>query len=115
MRASELESAPGLGYLQTAQGPDTSGVLMRFALSVLALILSIPAQAGGVGVLFTGGTHTEKMWFHSNIATADSGETVLLTDPDDFEKFETIIQEESSHQYSRFQSFTISIQNRRED
>jgi len=62
---------------------------MRFALPVLALMLSVPAQAGGLGVLFTGGTHTEKLWFHSNVATSDAGETVLLSNPDDFEKFET--------------------------
>ncbi len=51
-------------------------------------MVAVPAQAGGFGVLLTGGAHSEKLWFHSNLATSDSGETVLLSDPSDFEKFE---------------------------
>ena len=63
---------------------------MRFALTALALLLSVPAQAGGFGVLVTGGAHNEKMWYHSNLVTnPDTGESVVLSDPDQFEKIET--------------------------
>jgi len=63
---------------------------MRFALTAIALLLSVPAQAGGLGVLFTGGAHNEKMWFHTNLVTnPETGESVELDDPNEFDKIET--------------------------
>lgn len=63
---------------------------MRFAVAALALLLSLPAQAGGVGLILTGGAHTEQMWYHSNLISRDGGEGVEVSNPRDFEKYELV-------------------------
>ena len=61
---------------------------MRLAVAALALILSAPAHAGGIGLIVAGGAHTERMWFHSDEIVSDDGDKVVVTDPDQFEKYE---------------------------
>lgn len=63
---------------------------MRHAVAVLALLVSIPAYAGGVGVFVTGGAHTEQMWYHSNVALDASGNPVQLRDWRDYPKYELV-------------------------
>ena len=60
---------------------------MRFALAALGLLLATPAQAGGIGLLLTGGAHTEKLWYHTDHAYG-GGASVQLDDPREFPKYE---------------------------
>lgn len=60
---------------------------MRFALASLALFLAAPASAGGIGLVATGGTHSEKLWYHSNYAIAETG-AVEIEDPREYPKYE---------------------------
>ncbi len=64
--------------------------MRRLAVTTIALLLAMPAQAGGVGLLMTGGVHSERVWFHSSHATPEGGgQAVEITDPNDYEKYET--------------------------
>lgn len=63
---------------------------MRHAVAVLALLVSIPAYAGGVGVFVTGGAHTERMWYHSNVVLDASGEPVFVRDYRQYPKYELV-------------------------
>lgn len=60
---------------------------MRFALAALALALAAPASAGGVGVVATGGAHSEKLWYHSDHAYG-GGAAVEISDPREYPKYE---------------------------
>ena len=62
---------------------------MRFALASLGLLLSLPAYAGGLGLIATGGTHTEALWYHANVETGTDGALAELNDIADFPKYET--------------------------
>ena len=60
---------------------------MRFLAAALALTLAAPASAGGVGLLATGGAHTEKLFYHTNFAYGQDG-AVELDNPRDYPKYE---------------------------
>lgn len=60
---------------------------MRFAVAALGLSLALPAQAGGLGLVATGGAHTERLWYHTNYAYG-GGEAVELDDPREYPKYE---------------------------
>lgn len=62
---------------------------MRLALAVLGLLVAVPAQAGGLGLIVTGGVHTEKLWYHSDSIQTDEG-PLKLSDPRDYAKFEQV-------------------------
>ena len=62
---------------------------MRFALASLGLLLSLPANAGGLGLLATGGTHTEALWYHSNVEMGTDGALAELSDISDYPKYTT--------------------------
>ena len=48
---------------------------MRHVAAALALLLALPAQAGGLGLLITGGTHTERMWYYTDHDYSDNQAT----------------------------------------
>lgn len=48
-------------------------------------LFSATAEAGGVGILATGGAHTEDLYFYSNI----SPEGAAYSDPDDYDQYQT--------------------------
>lgn len=60
---------------------------MRFLAAALALSLATPASAGGLGILATGGAHTERLWYHTNYAYGADG-AVELDNPSDYPKYE---------------------------
>ncbi|NCG21635.1 MAG: hypothetical protein GWP91_21685 [Rhodobacterales bacterium] len=63
--------------------------MRRLAIATFGLLLAVPAQAGGVGVLMTGGMHSERVWFHSDHAIPEGGgDAVLIDSPKDYERYE---------------------------
>jgi hypothetical protein len=56
----------------------------RILVAALSLLLTAPAYAGGLGVLATGGAHTERVYFYSN---TDS-EGNAYSDIDDYDQYE---------------------------
>ncbi len=55
--------------------------------SATLLLLASSAQAGGIGIFGTGGVHTEKLYYYSNVATVD-GQSVPIADPADYPAFD---------------------------
>ena len=62
---------------------------MRRVLTAAALFLSSPALAGGLGVIATGGAHTEKVYFYSKV-DPDGVEYENLDDYDQFKSTQTL-------------------------
>ncbi len=65
---------------------------LAFAAATLVLgsaVAPATAWAGGIGVMAMGGTHTDRLWFHSNVLS-DEGEAVLLENPNEFPKYEVV-------------------------
>ena len=60
---------------------------MRFAVAALALFLALPAQAGGIGLLATGGAHSEKLYYHTDHTYGADG-AVALDNQRDYPKYE---------------------------
>ena len=73
----------------------TYGVLMRFAMTLLGVLLSSTAMAGGIGLITTGGMYSETVYFYDgsdelrqyqqsqNIGTYGTGMEFTLGDRDD--------------------------------
>jgi hypothetical protein len=57
---------------------------MRRTLTALTLFVAGPAQAGGIGILATGGAHTERVYFYSN--ADDEGNP--YSDIDDYDQYQ---------------------------
>lgn len=57
---------------------------MRLVVTAALALLASPAWAGGVGVLATGGAHTEKVFFYSDHTT----DGVEYSDIDDYDQYE---------------------------
>jgi hypothetical protein len=56
----------------------------RIVVAALSLLLTAPAYAGGLGVLATGGAHTERVYFYSN-ADPDGNP---YSDIDDYDQYQ---------------------------
>ena len=58
--------------------------MLRYAILACSMLAASPAWAGGIGVLGTGGIHTEQVYFYSNV-DADGR---VVRDPSDYEQFQ---------------------------
>ena len=62
---------------------------MRTLISALCLLLASNAYAGGFGLLFNGGVHTERVFYYSSHQYGE-GEPVAYESPSDYEQYEMI-------------------------
>jgi hypothetical protein len=62
-----------------------------FTTVVGAFLVSAPAYAGGIGIIGSGGAHTERVFFYSraDTETFNQEEPVLYSNIDDYEQFST--------------------------
>ncbi len=62
---------------------------MRTLVSALGLMLATNAYAGGFGLLFNGGVHTERVFYYSSHQYGE-GEPVPFESPNDYEQYEVV-------------------------
>jgi hypothetical protein len=60
---------------------------MRQLAVLVGLVLTVPAQAGGLGLMFSGGGHGERVWFYSS-HSYEGSDPVAFEAPKDYQQYE---------------------------